>query len=184
MTAAPIYGFLVSDRLPLYLCNRWGQGVWKPEYRLHSLWIPCFILNPVGLGIFGAALQYHLHYMVLALGLFLATLTVVISAPITINYVVECFTNHATEVTSILNFYRMVFGLTVPFFITKWSTSVGGLGWVFGMMAFFSLLAFSLIGALMVKGPVIRKYLVGNFASTEEGTEIDQKHTDRIDAFE
>lgn len=56
---ALIYGQLISDRLPLWLCGC-NDGIWKPEYRLHALWIPALIFNPIGLGFFAAALQYHL----------------------------------------------------------------------------------------------------------------------------
>ena len=87
-----LYGHYVNDRIPLLFVQRWGKGVWKPEYRLHSLWIPSLILNPIGLGIFGAALEYRLHYMVLALAVFIVTVGSLASVPVTVNYLVECFT--------------------------------------------------------------------------------------------
>lgn len=171
MAVALAYGLLVQDRLPLYLCKRWGKGVWKPEYRLWSLWIPAFFLYPIGLGLFGAALEYHLHYMVLAFAFFLAVTTTIMSAPPTINYISECFTHHATDATAILNFYRSGFGIAVPFFLSPWLAKVG-VGWVFGMMAFISLFAFSFPVLLMARGHDIRELTLGNLSSSEEGAEI------------
>ena len=166
------YGALVGDRLPLYLCKRWGGGLWKPEYRLYSLWGSTFVLVPTGLGLFGAALEYHLHYMVLAFGLFLAAFGTIASAPPTINYLVECFTTHAVEVTSILNFYRLILGVVIPFFVDDWIESVGGTGWVFGMMAILSLVPYAMICMLTWKGPTIRAWHAGKLNSTEEGTKV------------
>jgi MFS family permease len=171
---AQLYGYLVTDRLPLFLCKRFGNNLWKPEYRLHALWIPSLILQPIGLGLFGASLKFHLHYMVLALASFLITLSAVISVPILDTYVVECFTTRSTEANSVMNFYRLVFGLAVPFFISPWIEAVG-VNWVFGMMAFFSILAFAVIVALMVKGHAIREHALGHMGATEEGTRMVEK---------
>ena len=72
LTAALIYGFTVSDRLPLYLAARRG-GIWKPEYRLHALWFPSLFISPIGWGLYGASLQYKLHWGIMAFGHFLCT---------------------------------------------------------------------------------------------------------------
>lgn len=168
-----LYGTLVADRLPLYLCKRFGKGIWKPEYRLHSLWFSTFLPAPIGLVIFGCALQYHLHYMVLALGGFLVFFGTISTAPVSVNYLVECFTTHPVEVTSVLNFYRLCFGITIPFFIDSWFAAVGGPGWTFGMMAFFSLIPYSLVIFSMFKGPAIRHRTGGTLATSEEGVKLE-----------
>lgn len=152
------------------LARRAG-GTWKPEYRLHSLWIPSVFFMPIGLGIFGAALEYHLHYMVLALGSFLITIAAFCSIPVAVNYLIECFMDHPTEVACIIGTYRLTLGLVVPFFKDQWIDSVGS-GWVFGMMAFFSLFAFSLVIVLMVYGHVLRQIHPGIRAKDEEGVKV------------
>ncbi|OGE48439.1 hypothetical protein PENARI_c028G07345 [Penicillium arizonense] len=119
------YGHYLNDRLPLYLARRFDKGVWKPEYRLHVLWIPSLVLNPIGLGIFGAALQYGLHYMVLALGVFVVTVGSLGSVPVTVNYVVECFKGFPAEVGIVVGAYRIVYGLTIGFYIDGWVEAVG-----------------------------------------------------------
>ncbi len=88
---ALIYGHFINDRLPLWIAARNG-GTWKPEYRLHALWIPALIFNQVGLGIFAAALQYYHFWVVIAVGQVFVTLGSLAMIPITVNYICECFT--------------------------------------------------------------------------------------------
>jgi hypothetical protein len=83
---ALIYGHLISDRLPLAIAARNG-GIWKPEYRLHALWLPALVMNPIGLGIFGAALEYHLSWVVIAVGQVMVTFGSLSIIPITVNYI-------------------------------------------------------------------------------------------------
>lgn len=167
---AQAWGQLFSDRIPMWLCKRRG-GTWVPEFRLHTLWIPGLIVMPVGLGIFGAALQYHLHYMVLALGAFLITVAATVSVPVSVNYVVESFKRNPQEVGTIMNAYRLLLALVVQFFISPWAKQVG-IGWVFGMMAFFSIFSFMLIVLLMFKGHQIRQWSFASVAAAEEGAKV------------
>ena len=167
---AQIYGHYVNDRLPLWLCRRRG-GLWQPEYRLHALWLPSLILLPIGLGIFGAALQYHTSYVVIALAVFVITFAAMLSVPVSVNYVVECFREHALETSAIMGVYRLAFGLAIPFFVEPWEEAVT-VGWVFGMAAFFSILAFMMLVVLMYAGPRIRKVTLVKTAGTEEGLKI------------
>lgn len=165
-----IYGVLVNDRIPLWLCRRRG-GRWKPEYRLSALMFPPMVLLPTGLGLYGASLQYHLHYMVLALGCFIIILSENALLPITVNYVCECFIGYASEVLTILNFFRLLLGLLIPFFLADWEAKVDP-GWVFGMMAFFSVLAFSILAILAFRGETIRKYSIQKFRKSEDGVNV------------
>lgn len=143
----------------------------KPEFRLHTLWLPSLVLLPAGLGIFGVALHYHTHYMVLALGVLLITFSAMLSVPVAVNYVIECFRQHALETSAIMGAYRLTFGLAVPFFVTPWEKVVG-VGWVFGMAAFFSIASFMLLVLLMWKGHEIRNLSFDGVASTEEGSKL------------
>ncbi|RAL13089.1 polyamine transporter [Aspergillus homomorphus CBS 101889] len=165
-------GHQYNDRLPLLLARRLSHGAWKPEYRLHVLWIPSLILNPIGLGLFGATLQYHLHYMVLALAVFIVTVGSLASVPVTVNYVVECFTRYPAEAGIVVGAYRIVYGLTISFYIDPWVEAVD-VGWVYGMMAFFAVFSFLFVGLLMWKGDVIRGWQVASVASSEEGVQVE-----------
>jgi hypothetical protein len=91
--------------------------------------------------------------------------------PIVHAYVVECFLGYAAEVTTILTFYRLIFGLCVSFFLSAWTVAVG-IGWVYGMMAFFDILAYSLTLILEWKGPKIRALSMNRFQSNEDGQKL------------
>jgi hypothetical protein len=170
---ALIWGHFFNDRIPLYFVARYS-GTWKPEYRLHALWVPAFLVQPIGLGIVGATLQYHLHYMVLAVGTFLVTASSVAISPIAINYLVECFMKYPTELNCILGVYRLGLGLGIPFFINAWIRQVG-VGWVFGTMAVLCLVLFIPIVILMLYGHTLRQMGFAELRGDEEGAQIMKK---------
>lgn len=168
---ALIYGQFFSDRLPLFICTRYGNGVWKPEYRLHALWIPSLIFNPIGLGVFGAGLQYHLSWGVLALGQVFVTFGSLAITPITVNYINECFIHNTAEASIAVSLYRVGFGLSVAFYIKQWVAAVS-VGWAYGMMAFFEIFGFLFIVLLMWKGHEIRQWTWAGLGSSEEGERV------------
>jgi hypothetical protein len=177
--AALIYGQFVSDWLPLKICARNG-GIWKPEYRLHALWIPGLIFNPIGLGLFGAGLQYKLSWGVLAVATVFVTFGSLSITPITVNYMCECFIRNPAETSIAVNFYRVGFGLSVAFYINQWVAAVT-IGWAYGMMALFEVLSFVSIIALLWKGHRIREWNIGGFGSSEEGEHLIQEKKDLKD---
>ena len=144
-----------------------------PEYRLHALWLPGLIL-PVGLGLFGACLQHHFHYMVLAVASFLIAWATTAIIPVTVNYSIECFKEHAEGTTAVMGLYRLAFNTPIPFFVTAWMARVG-VAWCLGMAAFFSIFAFMFIMLLMWKGHVVRGWSFARVASSEEGTRLMEK---------
>ena len=167
---AELYGLFLNDRVALWICRRRG-GVWKPEYRLFPLLIPPVVVLPIGLVLFGVGLEYHLHYMVLATGLYLATLSDMAVVPVINNYLAECFTGYVVETYTVLWVYRISLGLAVPFFIIEW-VGRNGPAWAFGIMAILSSVGGGLLFLLAWKGPVIRRYSYKRFVSTEEGAKL------------
>ncbi|KAL2414720.1 hypothetical protein ABEF95_002676 [Exophiala dermatitidis] len=151
--ASQLYCHFVNDRLALKICVHRG-GTWKPEYRLHALWFPSLSLYPTSLGLVGATLYYHLHFMVLAFAVFLTAIASISGVSVVLSYLVECFTDHPNEVAVVVNLYRLVFGIAVTFFIFPWSDAMG-INWAYGMMAFFTAGAFIPIAVLMFQGPNI-----------------------------
>lgn len=172
LVLAIIYSYSISDRLPLYLTAR-HDGIWKPEYRLHALWLPSFILSPLGLGLTAISLHYHLHWIVLAFGSLFLTIGAFALLPVVVNYACESFIHHSAEASLAITLYRLAFGLSIPFFIQEWVNAVG-LGWVYGMMSFFVLFSFSFIILLIWKGYVIRSWCVGNLNMPEDGEKVVQ----------
>lgn len=168
-----VYGQVVSDRIPLWLAARNG-GVWKPEYRLHALWPTNFVLMPLGLGLVGAAMQYRLHWAVMAVAQLFVTIGSLVSIPTTVNYICECFRTHTVEATLILNSMRLFMGLSINFYIQPWIAAVG-IGWVYGQQAFFSLFAFCFVVILMGWGRQIRQLSPFSTSKSEEGEHILEK---------
>ncbi|KAJ5758563.1 hypothetical protein N7520_005719 [Penicillium odoratum] len=171
VAAAETWGMFLNDRIPLWFTRRYCDGIWKPENRLFPLLCMPAVCLPIALGLFGAGLQYHLHYMVLGLAIFLLQLSEVSLVPVIVNYGVECFTDHSQEVVTILNFCRLALGVVIPFFIDQWEITVG-IAWVFGMMALFSIFAFSLAGLLAWKGEKIRSYSFATLQKSEGGVQL------------
>ncbi|KAI2842545.1 hypothetical protein CBS76997_7646 [Aspergillus niger] len=171
LLTAELWGYLCNDRIALWICRTREKGVWKPECRLHALWVPSLIILPIGLGIVGSALQYHLHYMVLALGAYLITFASMSSVPIAVTYMIECVASQPTEVGAFMGAYRLTLGLVVPFFIDQWVARVG-FGWVYGMMAFFSIFAFGFVVMLMLFGDRLRERTLAKLAPSEIGAKV------------
>jgi hypothetical protein len=70
--------------------------------------------------------------MVLAFAVCLINITESALVPVITNYLCECFIGHAQEVLTAMNFYRLLIGATVTFYLTPWLAAVGA-GWVFGI---------------------------------------------------
>lgn len=172
MIAAQVYGFFFNDKTPLWVARRSG-GTWHTEYRLANTIFPSIIL-PIGLGIYGACLQYHLHYMVLALGSFLIWFAALLALPVCYNYVVECFLHNPVEASVSLNAYRVSFGLMSVFVVTQWQSAVG-VGWMWGMGAFFIIFVDIIMALIIWKGYLLRRWtarLSTSLAVTEDGARI------------
>ncbi|GLA41447.1 hypothetical protein AnigIFM63309_009538 [Aspergillus niger] len=158
---AELYGHFISDRLPLYLSHRKSKTQdiepteWRPEYRLHCLWIPVIML-PVGLGLFGASLEYHYHWVLLALGFLLLTFGAISLLPVAMTYLCDCFPNYVSEVSAGMGVWRLILGLLSTVFITPWNNRVGP-GWLFGSAGLITLPAFGGVMFLMVFGRQVRQ---------------------------
>ncbi|OJZ87426.1 hypothetical protein ASPFODRAFT_59846 [Aspergillus luchuensis CBS 106.47] len=158
---AELYGHFISDRLPLYLFHRGSKSQdiepteWRPEYRLHCLWVPVIML-PIGLGLFGASLEYHYHWVLLALGFLLLTFGAISLLPVAMTYLCECFPNHVSEVSAGMGVWRLILGVLSAVFIAPWNDRVGP-GWLFGTAGLITLPAFGGVIVLMVFGRQVRQ---------------------------
>ncbi|PWY66923.1 polyamine transporter [Aspergillus eucalypticola CBS 122712] len=158
---AELYGHFISDRLPLYLFHRTSKSQdikpteWRPEYRLHCLWVPVIML-PIGLGLFGASLEYHYHWVLLALGFLLLTFGAISLLPVAMTYLCECFPNHVSEVSAGMGVWRLILGVLSAVFIAPWNDRVGP-GWLFGTAGLITLPAFGGVIVLMVFGRQVRQ---------------------------
>lgn len=168
--AAQIYGYLFNDKIPLWVARHRG-GTWHTEYRLANTILPCIIL-PIGLGIYGAGLEFHLHFMVLALASFLIWFGALLSLPVCYNYIIECFLHHPVEASVSLNAYRVSFGLLTVFVVTQWQSAVG-VGWMWGMGALLILVVDILMIVAILKGHRVRRWAFNkSIVATEDGLMI------------
>lgn len=168
---ALVYGQLLTDRLPLWIAGRFGKGDWKPEYRLHALWLPSLICMPLGMGVFGYFLAQHMNWGYLAFAHALVTFAALLMTPVSINYTCECFTKNVEETAIAMTAYRLLFGLSIPFYIAPWVDRVG-FAWAYGMMAFILVLAYLFVVLLMWKGHEIRQWDPWGLISTEAGERV------------
>ncbi|KAH8432688.1 uncharacterized protein LDX57_010315 [Aspergillus melleus] len=172
---AQVFGFFFNDKIPLWLARRRG-GTWHTEYRLANTLLPSIIL-PIGLGIYGAALEYHLHFMVLALGSFLIWFGALLALPVCYNYIIECFLHNPVEASVSLNAYRVSFGLMSVFIVTQWQDAVG-VGWMWGMGAFLIVFVDIIMAGIVLKGHLVRQWTKGlseEIGVTEDGAMISSR---------
>lgn len=78
---------------------------------------------------------------------------------------------HTAEASITANCLRLLFGLSVAFYINEWIAAVD-VGWTYGMMAIFDAFSFGFVGLLMWKGQVIRRWSVAGLNETEEGEKV------------
>ena len=109
--------------------------------------------------------------MVLALANFLGGFATNAIIPVTVNYIIECFTEHASESAAIMGVYRLAFSLTLPFFVPAWISKVGA-GWCLGMAAFFSVFAYGGPVLLLWKGAELRKWSFKSLSANEGGLRL------------
>ena len=120
----------------------------KLEYRLFPALLPAIVGLPLALGLFSTSLQKRLHCLWFALASFLMNLIVNALTTVVTNYYAEVFQGFASETVEKSDFYHLVLGLLVPFFVDAWKEHVG-MGRSFSMMSFFSL-ACSLLLVLFI----------------------------------
>ena len=109
--------------------------------------------------------------MVLALATFMTNFGAISTVPPSLNYLIEAFSPAlANEVSAALNAYRSTLAIAITFFLFPWAAKVG-INWAFGMMAFFVILSFGGVTAVMIWGPKLRaKSLI--HVESEEGIHI------------
>lgn len=111
--------------------------------------------------------------MLLALAQFLTQFSAQLGVPICVNYAVESFLNYPIATAIAMNAWRLPLGLVLPFCEMPWVKAVG-VGWTFGMAAFFCFGALLMI--LAVAGGLGRKFrqdkISQYYGTSEDGAKI------------
>ena len=102
--ATVAFGCRGSPELPL------NSGNDRPSSRSGHLWSTPEIQN---------------LSVVLGLGSFLVGVSTFAIVSVTVDYCDECRTLYRTEVSIIMNFYRLSFGTTTSYFVNSWLDDVG-----------------------------------------------------------
>ena len=110
--------------------------------------------------------------MVLALGLFLVVFASTLGVPVCMNYATECFLTSPNEISVAMNMYRLALTIALGFFIFPWERAVG-VGWVFGMAAFFQILVAIIVVLLAWKGQALRRISPKWRLDTEDGERVE-----------
>ncbi|GAM37337.1 hypothetical protein TCE0_023f07177 [Talaromyces pinophilus] len=106
---------------------------WRPEYRLHGVWIPVASLAG-GLITYGLTLNFQKSWLGLAFGWIMVNLGMVGSTVAITAYTLEKYPSYSTTVSAILNMWRTCGGFSVGYFQASWIAR-NGVGVVFGVQA-------------------------------------------------
>lgn len=107
----------ISDRA-LRHANRRHGGSADSESRLRAT-LPGAFLLPVGVVIEGVCLQYKTHWAGPMMGIGIAAFGLqIISTPI-FAYLTDCYKPQSTELSTLLNFGRLLFSFTLGFYMVN-----------------------------------------------------------------
>lgn len=141
----------------------------EPEARLQAIWTGAVLL-PVGLLIYGFAIEYRTHWFVPLFGMGLSVFGLQPIATTCYTYSIDCYRERGGDVATFFNFLRQVFGMTYAFYVVLLCQRVG---YQFAFLLFViwgSVLGFIPILILMWKGREIRLW----FERREDGRRNDQ----------
>ncbi|KAJ1557259.1 hypothetical protein HK096_008262, partial [Nowakowskiella sp. JEL0078] len=126
-------GFLVATEIcaPLtdliYKKLKVRYGVGLPEFRI-PLMIPGAILTPIGLFLYGWSAEYHLHWIVPNIGVFIFCAGIVLGFQCISIYLVDTYTKYSASALAAASFLRSIAGFTFPLFAPYMYQALG-YGW-------------------------------------------------------
>lgn len=135
-----------------------SNGKIEPEARLHAIWTGA-ILVPVGLLIYGFAIEYRVHWLVALFGMAVGVFGLQPIATTCYTYSIECYQDQGSEVATFFNFLRQCFGLTFAFYVVDLCERIGYQVAFVLFVIWGSVLGFVPIVVLMWKGKVIREWV-------------------------
>lgn len=106
------------DWLTRVITKRHG-GYFVPEFRLWAI-IPSAIFFPVGLLMYGAGLEYHLHYMIAIVGSAIGYAIVCAVPSIGMTYVLDCYRPLSNETMTMVTAAKNVFSFGISFAAFPW----------------------------------------------------------------
>ena len=148
-----IFGHVVND----VLANRYIRahaGTFKPEARLTPIYFAAFFAVP-GLVIIGQALQKHLSWVAIVFGWGMYVFGYMIMSVAITAYALDSYPTGPGEVSSLINFARLIGGFSVGYFQLAWGLK-SGFDVSFGVQAALVAAAVMIIPVLHIYGPRMR----------------------------
>lgn len=130
-------------------------GIREPEMRIPASFLS-IITAPAGLILYGAGIQYRLHWIVPTLGIAFSCWTVVSGTVVALVYAVDSYKPITEEVVTCVLGYKALFGFLLAFYTNKWVMNEGYMK-AFGEMGAISGSAFLLGIVLFVWGNRLRR---------------------------
>lgn len=130
----------------------------EPEVRLQAIWTGA-ILVPVGLLIYGFAIQYRVHWFVSLFGMAVGVFGLQPIATTCYTYSIECYRDRGADVATFFNFLRQCFGVTFAFYVVDMCERIGYHVAFILCVIWGSILGFAPIVVLTWKGKSIRGWV-------------------------
>ncbi|KAK6532487.1 hypothetical protein TWF281_006676 [Arthrobotrys megalospora] len=118
-----IFGHFFNDFIAARYIKK-NNGVFEPECRLTTNYISALFMIP-GLIIVGFGLAKHLHYMSLVMGWGMYVFGVMTASVAITAYALDSYPTASGEVSSFLNFARVLGGFSVGYFQQPWGAASG-----------------------------------------------------------
>ncbi|TVY88518.1 putative MFS-type transporter [Lachnellula willkommii] len=113
----------LSDQVADFFTKRNG-GFREPEMRLPAVMISV-ITTPLALLLYGAGIQYNLHWMCPTVGLALLNFSVVQATNVALVYIIDGYRPIAGEVTLTTMGFKSAFGFLLSFYTNPWIAQAG-----------------------------------------------------------
>jgi MFS family permease len=126
----------VMDAIYRRLKTRAGDAG-RPEYHIPMM-LPGAILAPVGLLIYGWAAQTHKHWIVVDIGMFIATFGLQIAGMPKQAYIIDSYPEHASSATAASQLLRSLMAFTFPLFAPEMYRALG-YGWGNSLLSLITL---------------------------------------------
>ncbi|CAO1629051.1 unnamed protein product [Jaminaea pallidilutea] len=119
----------------------------EPEMRLKPF-LPALITTPLSLLLYGAGIQYKLHWIMPTIGLGLCNFSIVWGTSIAMVYMVDCIKPLAEEAVASVLAFKAIIGFVLAFYTNEWVVAQGYLnayGEFASISSFFMLCVFIFI---------------------------------------
>jgi hypothetical protein len=148
-----LFGHFVNDFLAIRYVRK-HAGVFKPEARLPPIYFAAFFVIP-GLVLIGQSLQKHLTWVAIVFGWGMYVFGYMIMSVAITAYALDSYPTGSGEVSSLINFARLIGGFSVGYFQLAWGLK-SGFNVSFGVQAALVAAAVMIIPVLHVYGPRMR----------------------------